>query len=422
MAVKRPPSPLTVAARAGTPEAAPGGAPLVEPPSLASVDAFPDLADLDRTMAVAASGYRRYGNPSVHRLEEALTALEGGGLDAPLCRVTSSGQAALLLALSTLVEPGRRRVVLLRPCYGGSESLIAGPLAALGIEPVIIDLPPPGEVDHQLAAVGEVLSPAVAAVVAETIGNPLLGVLDLPALVDLCRAAGVTTVIDNTFATPFLLRPLEMGADVVFHSLSKQLSGHADVLGGAVMIRAGHAAAGRLDANSRALGAVLAPFDAFLSLRGIRTAGLRTERGAANAAALARLASGHAAVAAVHYPGSRGPEEEALAARLLPRGRGSMLAIDLGGRDRAERLLGALPEVRLAPSLGDVATTVSHPGVSSHRSLSPEQRRALGIGDGLLRFSVGIEAVEDLTAELGAALDAVAGTMGPAHSARSTSA
>ena len=308
----------------------------MEPPSLGFVDSFASLDDLDRTMAVAASGYRRYGNPSVHRLEEALTALEGGGLDAPpLCRVTSSGQAALLLALSTLVEPGRRRVVLLRPCYGGSESLIAGPLAALGIEPVVIDLPPPGEVDHQLAAVGEVLSPAVAAVVAETIGNPLLGVLDLPALVDLCRAAGVATVIDNTFATPFLLRPLEMGADVVFHSLSKQLSGHADVLGGAVMIRAGHAAAGRLDANSRALGAVLAPFDAFLSLRGIRTAGLRTERGAANAAALARLASGHAAVAAVHYPGSRGPEEEALAARLLPRGRGSMLAIDLGGRDRA---------------------------------------------------------------------------------------
>ena len=168
---------------------------------------------------------------------------------------------------------------------------------------MIIDLPPPGEVDHQLAAVGEVLSPAVAAVVAETIGNPLLGVLDLPALVDLCRAAGVTTVIDNTFATPFLLRPLEMGADMVFHSLSKQLSGHADVLGGAVMIRAGHPAAGRLDANSRALGAVLAPFDAFLSLRGIRTAGLRAERGAANAAALARLASGHPAVAAVHYPG-----------------------------------------------------------------------------------------------------------------------
>jgi len=210
--VKRPPSPLTVAARAGTPEPLPGGSPLVEPPALASVHAFPDLADLDRVMAGAASGYRRYGNPSVHRLEQTLTALEGGELESPpLCRVTSSGQAALLLALSTVVEPGRRRVVLLRPCYGGSESLISGPLAALGVEPVIVDLPPPGEVQHQLQAVREVLTAAVAGVVAETIGNPLLGMLDLPALVALCREAGVTTVIDNTFATPFLLRPWSWG-------------------------------------------------------------------------------------------------------------------------------------------------------------------------------------------------------------------
>jgi len=126
-AVTHPPSPLTVAARAGTPDPAPGGVPLVEPPSLASVDAFPDLEDLDAAMAAGRGGYRRFGNPSVHRLEEALVALEGYGLpEPPVCRVTSSGQAALLLALSTLVGPGRRRVVLLRPCYGGSESLIAG--------------------------------------------------------------------------------------------------------------------------------------------------------------------------------------------------------------------------------------------------------------------------------------------------------
>jgi cystathionine beta-lyase/cystathionine gamma-synthase len=395
----------------------------VEPPSLASVDAFPDLDDLDRAMATGQSGYRRFGNPSVHRLEEAIAALEGWGLPAPpRCQVTSSGQAALLLALSTLVEPARRRVVLLRPCYGGTESLITGPLATLGVEPVIVDLPSPGSVAHQLDGVRELLSAEVACVVAETIGNPLMGVLDLPALVELCRAAGVATLIDNTFATPFLLRPLEMGADLVFHSLTKQLSGHADVLGGAVVARPGHPAAERLVTHSRNLGTVLAPFDAFLSLRGLRTAGLRVERGAASAAALARVAAAHPAVTAVHYPGSRSPEEEALAARLLPRGRGSMLAIDLGGRAEADRLLRALPGVRLAPSLGDVATTVSHPGVSSHRGLSPAQRVALGIGDGLLRFSVGIEDIDDLIAELDAALNAVAGTMNRAKSARSTGA
>ncbi len=366
-------------------------------------------------MAAGRGGYRRFGNPSVGRLEEALVALEGYGLpEPPLCRVTSSGQAALLLAISTLVGPARRRVVLLRPGYGGSESLIAGPLAALGIEPVMVDLPPPGEVARQLDQVLKVLTPEVACVVAESIGNPLMGLLDLPGLVELCRSAGTATVIDNTFATPFLLRPLELGADVVVESLSKQLSGHADVLGGAVAVRPGHPAADLLAAHSRLLGAVMAPFDAFLSLRGLRTAGLRVERGAAGAAALVRLAAAHPAVVAVHYPGSRGPEEEALAARLLPRGRGSMLALDLGGRDHADLLLRGLPEIRLAPSLGDVATTVSHPALSSHRGLNAAQRRSLGIGDGLLRFSVGIEEIEDLTAELRTALDSVAGTMGPA--------
>jgi len=420
--VRRPPSPFTVAARAGTPDPVPGGAPLVEPPSLASVDAFTDLDELGRAMAAGRGGYRRFGTPIAHRLEEALAALEGYGLaEPPACRVTASGQAALLLALSTLVEPRRRQVVLLRPCYGGSESLLTGPLAAFGLEPLVVDLPPPAQVRHQLDAVRDVLSPSVAAVVAEVIGNPLLGLLDLSALVDLCQSAGVASVIDSTFTTPFLLRPLTLGADLVVHSLSKQLSGHADVLGGAVMVRAGHPAAARLDAHSRTLGAVMASFDAFLSLRGLRTAGLRVERGAASAAALARLAGGHPAVVAVHYPGSRGPEEEALATRLLPRGRGSLFAIDLGERERADALLRELPNIRLAPSLGDVATTVSHPGLSSHRHLSPDRRRALGIGDGLLRFSVGIEAVEDLTAELGTALDAVAATMGPASAERSTS-
>ncbi|MGO8685874.1 MAG: trans-sulfuration enzyme family protein [Candidatus Dormibacteria bacterium] len=416
-------SPFTVAVRAGTPDPVRGGAPLVEPPSLASVDSFAGLDDLDHAMAAGRSGYRRYGTPIVHRLEAALAALEGHGLaEPPLCRVTASGQSALLLALSTLVGPGRRRVLLLRPCYGGSESLLSGPLAAFGVEPVVVDLPPPGDVRHQLDPVRRELSPGVGCVVAEVIGNPLLGLLDLPALVELCRSAGVASVIDGTFATPFLLRPLEMGADLVFHSLSKQLSGHADVLGGAVLIRAGHPAAERLDGHSRSLGAVMASLDAFLSLRGLRTAGLRAERGAASAAALAGLAIRHPAVAAVHYPGLRGAEEEALARRLLPLGRGSLLTLDLGSRERAERLLEGLPDIRLAPSLGDVATTVSHPGLSSHRSLSPEARRALGIGDGLLRFSVGIEALDDLSAELGTALDAVAATMGPATAVRSTPA
>lgn len=392
--------------RAGAPPPPPGGGPLVEAPALAAVHAFPDLADLDAAMAAGQGGYRRHGNASVHALEAALAALEGFELPAPpVCRVTASGQAALLLAVSLLTGPGRRRVVLLRPCYGGTESLLAGPLGSLGVEVATVDLPPPGDVEGQLDGVEAALGPGTACVVAEAIGNPLVGLLDVPRLAALCRSRGVTSIIDATFATPFLLRPLGHGADAVFHSLSKQLSGHSDVLGGAVLLRSDHPAAGRLDSASRTLGAVMAPFDAFLSLRGLRTAALRVERGGASAAAMAETAGHHPAVLAVHYPGRRSAAEEALAARLLPAGRGSMLSLDMGSREAGERLLHALPEVRIAPSLGDVATTVSHPALTSHRALAPAERRRLGIGDGLLRVSVGIEATDDLVAELGAALD-----------------
>ena len=148
-------SPETIALRAGAPTPTPGGAPLVEPPALAAVAAFPDLSDLDAAMSEGVGGYRRcHGNPSVHGLEEAMAALEGLGLDTPpLCRVTASGQAALLLALLGVVEAGRRRVVLLRPCYGGTHSLLCGPLARLGLELTVVDLPSPGEVAGQLDAV-----------------------------------------------------------------------------------------------------------------------------------------------------------------------------------------------------------------------------------------------------------------------------
>ncbi len=404
--MRRGPGLETVAVRAGVPPAPPGGGPLVEPPAVAAVHAFPDLADLDAAMATGQGGYRRYGNASVRGLEAALAALEGFGSPAvPVCRVTASGQAALLLAVALLTGPGCRRVVLLRPSYGGSESLLAGPLASLGVEVVKVDLPPPGEVEGQLDHLEAALTPGTACVVAEAIGNPLVGVLDVPRLTTLCRTRGVASIIDGTFATPLLLRPLELGADAVFHSLSKQLSGHSDVLGGALLVRSDHPAAGRLDVVSRTVGAVMAPFDAFLSLRGLRTAALRVERASANAAAIAEAAGHHLAVLAVHYPGRRSAAEEALAARLLPAGRGSMLSLDMGTRDAAQRLLRSLPGVAIAPSLGDVATTVSHPALTSHRSLAPAERERLGIGEGLLRFSVGIEAAADLVAELSVALD-----------------
>ena len=401
----RRPGPATRAVRAGLGHAGAGSAPVVAPPSLSSVRAYRSLEALDRGMVEERGLYRRHGNESVELLEAALSDLEAvEGEPAPLCRVTASGQAAMLLALLTLVTPARTRIVVVRPCYGATESLVAGPLAALGARLSTVDLPPPGTVEGQAALVEAALGDDVAAVVAEVVGNPLLGLLDLPALTAACRERGVPTVIDSTFCTPFLLRPLEHGADVVVHSLTKHLSGHSDVLGGAVLARAGTDAAERLDATCRIAGAVMSPFDAWLCLRGLRTAGLRIERGSANAALLARALAGLERVVTVHYPGLRSDAEERLAQRLLPDGRGPMLTVDTGSRAAAEATLEVLSEIALAPSLGDVATTVSHPALTSHRSLGPEERAALGIGEGLLRFSVGCEDPDDLRDELEAAL------------------
>jgi cystathionine gamma-synthase len=214
-------------------------------------------------------------------------------------------------------------------------------------------------------------------------------------------------LVDSTLATPFLFQPLAHGADLVMHSLTKHLAGHSDVLGGVAVAAADSEVAGWLDGHSRALGAVLSPFDAWLTLRGLRTAPLRVERGTSTAAALARALADHPSVLAVHHPTVRDGGDASLLARLLPRGAGPMLTLEVrGGRQGAGRVVRALGGIRLAPSLGDVSTTVSHPGTTSHRHLTPQTRAALGISDGLLRFSIGIEDEATLRSELITALDA----------------
>ena len=399
------PDPATLAARAGlgAPGAGGEGVDLVAPLSLASVRAYADLAALDQGMD-SRDVYRRYGPASVALLERAVASLEQVDDEPLLARATASGQAALGLALALLASPGRRRVVVVRPCYGGTDALVAGPLGNLGLGLTLVDLPPDGYTDHG-ALVGAALGADVCAVVLEVIANPLMVVVDVPAVTAVCRAAGVATVVDATFATPFLFRGFAHGADVVFHSLTKHLSGHSDVLGGILLLREEHPAAGYLDGFSRLFGAVLAPFDAWLALRGLRTAALRVERSSENAEALAVFFAGRDEVASVHYPGMGGAADAERCARLLPGGRGPMLSLTLrGGRAAADALVRGLEGVRLAPSLGDVATTVSHPALSSHRGLSAQQRAVLGISDGLVRVSVGIERVDDLRDEFAAAL------------------
>ena len=392
-------------AGAGTPHTA--GSDLVTAPALAAVRRYPSLEAVDAAMEEGSATYRRDGNESVRLLESALADLERAGDVVPQARVTASGQAALLLGIATLCTPERRRVVLVRPCYGGTEALLTGPLAALGITMTPVDLTPGMAVAAQPEAVAAVMAPDVAAVVVEVITNPLLQVADIAAIAGVAHDLGAALLVDATFATPFLCRPFEHGADAVMHSLTKHLNGHSDVLGGVLLMDPRHSAAGRLGTWSRELGAVLGPFDAWLVLRGLRTAALRITRGSESATHLATALRSHPAVRAVHHPGSHGDDEEALCATLLPDGRGPMLSIDVGDEPAASRVIRRLDGIALAPSLGDVATTVSHPALTSHRNWTQAQRTALGIGGGLLRFSIGIEEVADLEAELSAALDAV---------------
>ncbi|HEY7926047.1 MAG: trans-sulfuration enzyme family protein [Candidatus Dormibacteria bacterium] len=384
------------------------GEELVAAPTLASVRAYPDLDALDAAMEADPRVYRRHGNETVGMLEEVLATLEtppGGA--APLARVTASGQAALALLVSAAMMSGRRRVVLVRPSYGGTEALLLGPLAALGVSTTVVDLPPPPVSGDVGALVAAVMDSDVALVVAEVVTNPLLGVVDIPAVAAAAHRGGALCLVDSTLTTPFLFQPLAFGADAVMHSLTKHLAGHSDVLGGVALASVDCEIADWLDGHSRSLGAVLGPFDAWLTIRGLRTAPLRVERGTATAASLAAALAGHPAVAAVHHPGVRGGDDAALAKRLLPAGGGPMLSLDIrGGRPAAGRVVRALDGIRLAPSLGDVSTTVSHPVTTSHRHLRAQALAALGISDGLLRFSIGIENEAALRLELVAALDA----------------
>jgi cystathionine beta-lyase/cystathionine gamma-synthase len=402
--VTRRVDPSTSTARAGLGRGTGDGVDLVAPMSLASVRAYADLPSVDEAME-GRNAYRRYGGGNPQRLEEAMIELETvPGHAEPVARVTSSGQAALLLAVTLMVTRSRPRVVVVRPCYGGTDSLLAGPLGNLGVRTSTVDIPVDGGGSHgELCAA--VLGPDVAAVVTEVITNPLIGLIDVAAITAAAHQAGAACLVDSTFTPPFLFQPFAHGADLVMHSLTKHLAGHSDVSGGVLLVAAEHEASDWLDANARLLGCTLSPFDAWLALRGLRTAGLRIERCSENAAALAEFFADRGEIAAVHYPGTRGAQDAALADRLLPRGRGPMLSIELrGGARAADAFIRGLEGIRLAPSLGDVATTVSYPASTSHRALSPQQRAALGIGDGLVRISVGIEHIDDLKAELDAAM------------------
>lgn len=347
--------------------------------------------------------YARHGNPTVHALESALATLEGGAV-ALAC---ASGMAALHAALLACeIGPGDR-IVAGRDLYGATANLLHTIFAPLGIEVTFTDTGDLAATERALAA------RRTRVLLVETLSNPLLRVADLPALADLAHRHGARLVVDATFTPPVLLRPLEYGADLVAHSTTKYLSGHGDVLGGAVIGGADFATA--LQAVGRLVGGILGPNEAWLTLRGIKTLPLRFERQCENAAAVARWLADQPAVEAVHYPGLPSHPQHDLTARLCePASRdgspqfGAMVAFAIRDADRARvfRFLDRLELCLHATSLGDVYTLISYPAMASHRDLTARQRQRIGIGDGLLRLSVGIEQVEDIIADLGQALEA----------------
>jgi cystathionine gamma-synthase len=339
-----------------------------------------------------AYDYTRSGNPTRDLLAEALAELEGGAGGV----VTATGMAAITLVLHAFLRPGDT-IVVPHDGYGGSWRLFNALAAKGAFTLVTIDLTDPRAMTEALAA-----RPALVWI--ETPSNPLLRITDLRFVIEAAHAAGALVVVDNTFLSPALQQPIAFGADLVVHSTTKYINGHSDVVGGAVI--AGDAAhQQQLTWWANALGITGSPFDSFLTLRGLRTLDARLRVHQENTQALVALLDAHPAVRAVHYPGLASHPGHAVAAR-QQRGFGAMLSVEIeGGEASVRAFLAGLQCFTLAESLGGVESLIAHPATMTHAAMSAEARAAAGIGDGLLRLSVGIEHVDDVVADIQAALD-----------------
>lgn len=386
----------TVAAHAGNEVIPSLTRPLTSPIYQTAAYAYPDLAAVDAVYEGKAEGYiyGRYGVPNHTVLEHALAQLEDGAEAV----ATSSGMSAITGLLFSLLSSGDR-IVVSDQVYAGTRNLLDQDLARFGVEVVYVDC-------LNLPAVQEALAEPTRALYVDTITNPTLMVHDLASLGGLARAAGALFIVDNTFATPYHCRPLDHGADLVVHSTTKFLAGHHDVTGGAVVEREDLVEATWRQAIR--FGGIGGPFDAWLVLRGLKTLAVRMAQSSANALALAEAVRRHPALYHVGYPGLPEHPQHRVASHLLEHGFGSMLTLDLrGGRAAVEAMVERLELIAFAETLGGLTTTVVHPASTSHRGYSAAARQRLGITDGLIRFSIGIEDPADLIAEVTAALDAV---------------
>ncbi|WP_292227852.1 cystathionine gamma-synthase [Brevundimonas sp.] len=384
---RRPADPHTIAARTGVDSDTAHGA-VMPPLYLSSNYSF---AGFDQKRKY---DYSRSGNPTRDVLAETLSELEGGAG----CVITATGMAAVDLPL-ILLQPGDL-LVAPHDCYGGTCRLLTARARQGHFELLLVDQGDPEALEAALA-----LKPKL--VLIETPSNPLLRLVDVADICTRAHAAGAKVVCDNTFLSPALQNPIKLGADFVVHSTTKFINGHSDVVGGAV-ISADPTDHETLAWWANCTGVTGSPFDAYLTLRGVRTLFARIERQQATAVRIAELLDAHPAVKVVHYPGLQSHPTHALVAAQQA-GPGAMLSFELnGGTDAVRELVEELEIFTLAESLGGVESLIAHPATMTHAAMTPEQRATAGIGDGLVRLSVGLEHVEDLIADLIPALDALA--------------
>ncbi len=383
--------PDTLCVHSGQPETGPG--PVVTPIYATSTFRFRSAQHGADLFAGREQGYiyTRMLNPTVKGLENCVASLEGGAF----ALATSSGMAAIHTTLTALCSAGDH-VICSRTVYGPTLALLHNIMARLGVEYSAVDTT---DVEQVTAA----LRPHTKVLFVETPGNPTLVISDLAALAALCQRHGIKLVVDNTFMTPILQRPLDWGADVVVHSLTKFLNGHADVVGGIIVVR-NEATYQHFRKILNHLGGVLGPFEAFLVHRGIKTLHLRMQRHCENALQVAKFLESHLKVAAVSYPGLPSHPQYKLAQRQM-KGPGGMISFELkGGLEAGRRVMDSVRLCGLAVSLGGVETLIEHPASMTHAGVPEEEKRRAGVTDGLVRLSVGIENPEDIIADLAQAL------------------
>ena len=390
-------NPQTLAARAGIESKLGVAKPLNLAIHQSTVYSYDNLEQLETVLAGQETGffYYRNGHPNAAALEQVLAQLEVG----EACAVAASGMAAISGAFLAILKAGDH-VLADQNAYGGTFALLTEDLPRLGIGATFVDMQDLAAVENALRANTKILH-------IESLSNPTMRVTDIPALVASAQTRGIKVCVDSTFSTPALIRPLELGADLVFHSLAKYLDGHSSVMGGAVI-----GSKELIDATRVRLihlGGTMAAFDAWNALNGIKTLSLRMNAHSRNSLEVARFLNRHEKVARVDFPGLEHHPQFELATRLYPNGLGGMLSFELhGGYAAASKFVKTIsPRIPLATSLADVSSTLSYPYGTSHRALTPEARAKINVTDGLLRLSVGIEAIEDILADLEFGLIAV---------------